>query len=1318
MNFRHHRNRGARLKHQARSTEAPSRRIATAARRVVLLRADGSGARPFTLFLSALLPIAALLAVSAAPALAARGHVFKESFGTPCTAEPCAPGTLKEPGALAFDEESNEVYVLDRDSEAGNFRVESFSETGVFQAEITGPSATGNGALTAASVTIESLVTETGLFAVGEEITAPGLEPGTTITAVGGSGSLEISRPATATESAALSAHQSFFFPTSIAIDNACQLHEPALSGLECEAFDPSAGDLYVADRGHAAIDKFAPSGEFIGQLTGTTAETHFEEPSGLSVDPIGQLWVFQGLGFGVQVDTFSNDTENTFASSRTPTVPSGFASGALFAVDGTHHFYAIAEAESKKSIARFDQSGALSNQFVGGESFTEEPGGGLAVDLSDNDLYADQFQSIARFTPEGSLVERFGTGNLTMGFGIAIDSNAGEVFASDAAAGTIVVFDLESAAAPRIDSEAASAVTGDSATLEAELDPRSEPTDQVTTYHFEYGPCISAASCPTSPYGSTLPIPDGQLAPSFDVSAVDVHLESLQSATTYHFRVVAENGHGPTVGEERQFTTQALNAGLLLPDGRQWELVSPPEKHGALLETIGQAHATQAAASGDAISYTAVTPTEAEPRGFSNQLQVFSSRGPSGWSSKDIALANSAAVGLAPGQEYRLFSEDLSRAIVQPLGSFTPQSSLATDQTPYLRQNSLCASEAPSGNCFLPLITAANAPAGFDGPECPPPGTPECGPRFVGATPDLSHVVVESGFPLTSTPLPPESAGLYEWSAAAPSSPLTLVSLLPPNGGGEELPAEGGELFGYRNSVARHAISDDGTRVIWTEKEGGHHLYLRDLVRQETVQLDAVQGGSGEHGAHPAFQFASPDGSRVFFTDDQRLTPDSGGGGDEVDEKENDLYVCEMAVQVGHLSCQLTDITPLQGGEEAHLQNLVLGGSEAACNVGSELACSLYFVANGELTSGEGAVQGNCQGNSSVNGARCNLYIARTVGSGWGIKLVAVLSADDFPDWNGRSGGSHLAELTARTSPDGRYLAFMSQRSLTGYDNRDASTGARDEEVYLYDSRGGDLRCVSCNPSGSRPRGKRYSEMLFGIDGTEVWSNENQMLAASVPAWTSYIQLNGAARYQPRYLSNSGRLFFNSVDSLVAQDVNGTGDVYQYEPEGVGPVATGCTQASSTFVPQAAGCVSLLTSGTASHESAFLDAGESGGDVFFLTTAKLLPQDIDTTYDVYDAHECSSASPCPPSVSSSPPPVCQGDACQQPASPPNDSTPGSLTFQGAGNVLECSKGKKVKGGRCVKKQKAKKKHPKKHKKSHKKQAKKRSASHNRAGQK
>ena len=97
-----------------------------------------------------------------------------------------------------------------------------------------------------------------------------------------------------------------------------------------------------------------------------------------------------------------------------------------------------------------------------------------------------------------------------------------------------------------------------------------------------------------------------------------------------------------------------------------------------------------------------------------------------------------------------------------------------------------------------------------------------------------------------------------------------------------------------------RGAISNDGSRVIW-ESAATKALYMRDLARDETIQLDAVQGGSGEDQTAPRFQLASPDGSRVLFTDTQRLTSGSG----KTVEVSTDLYECEMEEEAGKLNVQ-----------------------------------------------------------------------------------------------------------------------------------------------------------------------------------------------------------------------------------------------------------------------------------------------------------------------------------------------------------------------------------------------------------------------------
>jgi hypothetical protein len=252
-----------------------------------------------------------------------------------------------------------------------------------------------------------------------------------------------------------------------------------------------------------------------------------------------------------------------------------------------------------------------------------------------------------------------------------------------------------------------------------------------------------------------------------------------------------------------------------------------------------------------------------------------------------------------------------------------------------------------------------------------------------------------------------------------------------------------------------------------------------------------------------------------------------------------------------------------------------------------------------------------------------------------------------------------------------------MSRGSLTGYDNTDAASGEADQEVFLYDSTAnagaGELRCVSCNPSGARPLGRALA--VKGLEG--LWA------AARIPTWQS--QLHGS-----RVLSEDGqRLYFNSFEGLVSHDTNGQEDVYQWEAPGSGD----CTQESPSFIESSGGCLSLISSGESPNGSELVDIGANGDDVFFKTSAGLVPQDSGLI-DVYDARVDGGFPP--PEEPQGP---CEGEACAPPAAAPNDPTPASAGFRGAGNPAPegkrlrkaCPKGKRKvrKAGktRCVKRQ-------------------------------
>lgn len=864
--------------------------------------------------------------------------------------------------------------------------------------------------------------------------------------------------------------------------------------------------------------------------------------------------------------------------------------------------------------------------------------------------------------------------------------------------------------------------VSASSATLQA----RVNPDGTATTYEFEY----------EASDGEVSMSPEGEAGSGTEGVVVQVHPQDLKADTVYRFRVIVENADGKEAGAYRSFTTQQTGGELTLPDGRAWELVSPATKDGALIESSEEhGGVVQAAEGGGAITYLSIGPVES-PMGNSNVTQVLSVRNTGGgWASRDIATRHNVTTGISydAGQEYRYFSPDLSVGLAEPLGSggagkeptgAALLSPAASEMTVYLRADAPLSpdtaeksaySEAVAEGGYLPLVTGCPQ----IGKVCKPgvekranvlPRGKEFGGKieFVGATADLSHVVLDSLVPLAEKTLagaPNEGEGLYEWSGGQ----LQLVSVLP-NGEQEH----GAFLGGTEGYNARGAISNEGSRIVWSAHE---HLFMRDIANEQTIQLDAVQGGSG-NGSEPQalFQFANSDGSKIFFTDEEDLTADSTAR-----FRKPDLYECEMVETAGELSCTLSDLTVDPGGH-ATVRGMVAAGSEEDSDI--------YFVANGVLTStpnaqGKTAEAGDCAGGGNAEaGQTCNLYVLHDDGTSWTTTFIASLSGTDKNDWGEKSSFFGNLEGTASmVSSNGRYLVFMSDQSLTGYDNADASSGEADEEVYSYDVQSGSLACVSCNPTGEQPSGVLDSPEARGGEGLLVDTQNNwkddRWLAGVVPGWTAMKE--AVARYQPRYLTDSGRVFFDSPDALVPQDTNELMDVYEYEPEGI-PADSPymCTKFSVTFGTDTGGCVGLISSGSSGEESVFLDAsGKSPGasgtgpgeeeaeDVFFLTSAPLVPADKDTAFDVYDAHVCSLSAPC--SAEAVSPPPCTTEASCKAAPSPQPSifgASGSATFSGTGNIApplivtatKCSKGK-LHGGKCVK-TKTKSKHKAKAKKS------------------
>jgi hypothetical protein len=321
--------------------------------------------------------------------------------------------------------------------------------------------------------------------------------------------------------------------------------------------------------------------------------------------------------------------------------------------------------------------------------------------------------------------------------------------------------------------------------------------------------------------------------------------LTGLSALTEYRYRLTATNSGGAKVGSVQFFITRPPGGGPLLADGRGWELVSPVDKNGGQVDppgAIAGGGVLQAAAGGGAVTYGS-TASFAGGAGASSASQYLATRTGSGWATQNIT-APLAANTKEGGVPYQLFSTDLARGLLfngshcnggtgscgvenPPLpGSDAPP----VFQDYYLRNNSNGAYEALLGT--EELINTDVGPAYFD-------------LRFVGGSPDLTHVVLSSCAALSASATEvmlgegcaPAQQNLYQWSAGD----LALINGPTP---GAALGAQAG------------AVSADGSRIYFTQDA---KLYLKDGAQTKQVDADAGAGGS--------FQTATPDGAVAFFT-------------------------------------------------------------------------------------------------------------------------------------------------------------------------------------------------------------------------------------------------------------------------------------------------------------------------------------------------------------------------------------------------------------------------------------------------------------------
>jgi hypothetical protein len=302
---------------------------------------------------------------------------------------------------------------------------------------------------------------------------------------------------------------------------------------------DPSKGDVYVMDTGNSVIDKFEAKGGYLGQIAMESSGVF--GGMGLAVDPTGTLWVYRNQNGAAIINRYSDALSNELLSSLGPSTPGGVGSG--FAVDSEGNLYL------NSFFRHFTKDNSAGETLIG--ELDGEASAGATVDESNNQPYINEVTGIARFSPSGSLLERFGgQARLTGGSGIAVNSATGTIYAADSVSDRVDIFMPGVAEAPVIESESASGVKSAEATLEAQINP----DNQSTTYTFEYS---------TSATGETLNAPVTSLPGAGPLEGFGNQTASaptgavLEPGTTYFYRVIAKNASSEeSVGKVQSLTT------------------------------------------------------------------------------------------------------------------------------------------------------------------------------------------------------------------------------------------------------------------------------------------------------------------------------------------------------------------------------------------------------------------------------------------------------------------------------------------------------------------------------------------------------------------------------------------------------------------------------------------------------------------------------------------------------------------------------------------------------------------------------------------
>lgn len=742
-----------------------------------------------------------------------------------------------------------------------------------------------------------------------------------------------------------------------------------------------------------------------------------------------------------------------------------------------------------------------------------------------------------------------------------------------------------------------------------------------------------------------------------------------------------------------------AATPALALPEGRHYEMVSPPYKGGYGVTRL-EGVAMEGAGEGERVVFLSVGTFAGAPSSdlFNTYL---ARRGGAGWSTEPMMVPAT----IAPAA----FLAELSPTLDSALFFGYPGTSGGAAEGETLEPEFL----------FHPLDTAG---AGFlvagmplkrvDGKRLHGVGTSGASPRFCHAL-LRTGVSTAEGEPLLAETTASEN-DLYDVTTGAPGcrgqfsvrlvgvknslgpneeprvlDPPCLVSagaqVATPGNGFNSIAAEGEVIFfqtAPTHSGATCGLNNVNPVQLYVRLGGS-----RTLEISRPLEASKPFGGCGDGGnpgevpgevpcpgaatrAGAVFQGANQAGTRVFFTTAQSLVAGDTDTG-------TDLYMASIGCPAGEPGCEPAEreVTSLvqvsadpNAGEAAGFQGITDVSPDGA---------RAYFVARGVLSAA------NAEGHPPVAGAD-NLYVYDAEDGT--VHFIADLCSG--PTESGvtqdlscpsdlAAGGKGVpgerndigvwgeSREVQTAGPDGRFLLFSSFAQLLPGDTDTT------KDLYRYDAQSGRLDRVSVGEEGHDANGN------------------NNAFNVEIPALRQNEQAQEDYNLTSRAISEDGsRVVFATAEPLSQFAGNHLVNAYEWHKEpGWGE-----------------GRVSLVSNGHDEEPVGGQPIGgqrsevvitPSGRDIFFRTVQGLVPQDTDGAVDVYDARLGAGFPPAPVQRRE-----CWGEACRGPLTNPAPllvpgsvlqapgegfAAPAPATAAAKKATKRCPKARRPSHGKCVK---------------------------------